>query len=117
MDHGHYEYLGMPVGLKNAPSTFQRLMDNILRNCIGKQCLVYMDDIMVFSNGLREHMLNLGIVFERLKQAKLKIQLDKCEFLCKEVDFLGHTVNENGIQPNSKKIETIKNYGLPKTQF
>lgn len=116
VDHGHYEYLRMPFGLKNAPSTFQRLMDNVLRECIGKQCLVYMDDIIVFSNGLNEHINSLKIVFEKLSRARLRVQVDKCEFLRKEVEFLGHLVTEEGIHPNPKKIEVIRDFRIPDTQ-
>lgn len=59
VQNGHYEYLRMPFGLKNAPSTFQRIMDNVLRDIIGKCCLVYMDDIIIFGSGLTEHLENL----------------------------------------------------------
>ena len=93
---GHYEFKRMPFGLKNAPSTFQRVMDNILRNLIFKEkiCLVYMDDIIIFSPNLNEHIKHLNQVFSKLKEAGLKIQLDKSEFLRKEVEFLGHVVTD-----------------------
>ena len=117
VDNGHYEFKRMPFGLKNAPSTFQRLVDNILReNVSKKECMVYMDDIIVFSNGLEEHIKNLRSVLLKLKQARLKIQLDKCEFLRKEVEFLGHTINEDGVSPNQDKIKTINELKLPKSE-
>ena len=56
IDNGHYEYIRMPFGLKNAPSTFQRVIDNVSREYLGEGCLVYMDDIIVYSTSLQEHM-------------------------------------------------------------
>ena len=74
VDNGHYEFKRMPFGLKNAPSTFQRLVDNILRENVSKrECMVYMDDIIVFSNGLEEHSKNLKSVLVKLKNARLKV--------------------------------------------
>lgn len=105
----------MPFGLKNAPSTFQRVMDNVLREYLGKGCLVYMDDIIVYSTSLQEHIDKLRKVFNKLKSANLKIQLDKSEFLKKEVSFLGHLVTSEGVKPNPDKISAIKNFPLPKT--
>lgn len=68
-----------------------------------------MDDIIIFSSSLKEHKKHLMIVLQRLKEANLKIQLDKCEFFKKSVEFLGHTVSEDGVRPNGDKIVTIKN--------
>lgn len=117
VDNGHYEFNRMPFGLKNAPSTFQRLVDNILRENVSKrECMVYMDDIIVFSNGLEEHVKNLKSVLNKLRNARLKIQLDKCEFFRKEVEFLGHTVNEEGVSPNQAKIEVIRKLQIPRTE-
>jgi transposase InsO family protein len=116
VENGHYEYTRMPFGLKNAPATFQRVMDSVLKHLQNKICLVYMDDIIVFSTSLVEHIQNLEQVFNALRQANLKIQLDKTEFLHREVAFLGHIVTENGIKPNPTKIEAVKNYPIPKTQ-
>lgn len=115
VENGHYEYVRMPFGLKNAPSTFQRVMDNILKGLQNKICFVYMDDIVIFSTSLQEHIDNLKLVFERLREANFKIQLDKCEFLRKEVKFLGHVITSEGIKPNQKKIEAIQKFPIPKT--
>ena len=97
----------MPFGLKNAPSTFQRVMDEVLKDLQNKICMVFMDDVIVFSTGLTEHIQNLKLVFKKLREANLKIQLDKCEFLRREVEFLGHVVTPDGIKPNKKKIAAI----------
>lgn len=113
VENGHYEFLRMPFGLKNAPSTFQRVMDNVLREHIGVRCLVYMDDIIVFSTSLKEHLDNLRKIFETLRKYNMKIQLDKSEFLHKEVAFLGHIVTRDGVKPNPDKLEIIRKWPLP----
>lgn len=114
-ENGHFEYLRMPFGLKNAPATFQRVMDNVLRNLTNEICLVYLDDVIIFSTSLQEHIQNLKSVFNRLRKANLKIQPDKCEFLRTEVSYLGHVVTPDGVKPNPDKIHAIKNYPIPKT--
>lgn len=115
-DGGHYEYIRMPFGLKNAPATFQRLMNTVLRGLVGVICFVYMDDIIVYSTSLQEHYDNLAKILNALEKANLKVQLNKSEFLQKEVAFLGHIVNEDGVKPNPDKIEAIKNWPTPKTE-
>lgn len=113
---GKYEFTRMPFGLKNAPATFQRVMDCVLRELIGKCCFVYMDDIIIFSSSLQEHKKHIAQVLQKLREAQLKIQLDKCEFFRKETQFLGHTVSEEGVKPNSDKIEIIRKWPIPKTE-
>lgn len=75
-----------------------------------------MDDIIVFSTSLAEHTQNLRKVFDALQNANLKIQLDKSEFLQKQVEFLGHIVTQEGIKPNPNKIAAVSNYPIPRTQ-
>lgn len=115
-DKGHFEFTRMPFGLKNAPATFQRLMNFILRDYINKICLVYLDDIIILGTSLQEHCENIRKIFARLKQHNLKIQLDKSEFMRKEVAYLGHIVSKDGVKPNPAKIEAVKNFPIPKTQ-
>jgi len=110
---GHYEYLRMPFGLRNAPATFQRCMNNILRPLLNKHCLVYLDDIIIFSTSLTEHLNSIQLVFTKLADANLKLQLDKCEFLKKEANFLGHIVTPDGIKPNPIKVKAIVSYPIP----
>ncbi|XP_050310841.1 uncharacterized protein LOC126746579 [Anthonomus grandis grandis] len=116
VENGHYEFVRMPFGLKNAPSTFQRVMDNILMGILNKRCLVYMDDIIIYSPTIHEHINRLQEVFKRLRKSNLKIQPDKCEFLRKEVAYLGHLITENGVKPNPAKVECILNFPEPKNQ-
>lgn len=115
VEHGHFEFLRMPMGLKNSPSTFQRVMDNVLRGLQNVICLVYMDDIIVYSTSLQEHLNNLEKVFQRLRESNFKIQMDKSEFLKLETAFLGHIISNEGIKPNPDKITAIQKYPIPKT--
>ena len=110
---GHYHYNRMPFGLKNAPATFQRMMDTALRGLINRHCFVYLDDIIIFGQSIEEHNNNLAIVLQRLRELGLKIQPDKCEFLKPELEYLGHIVTADGVKPNPKKIEAVKNFKIP----
>ncbi|KAL0860680.1 hypothetical protein ABMA27_010024 [Loxostege sticticalis] len=112
---GHYEFNRMPFGLKTAPATFQRAMDNVLRGLQGIHCLIYLDDVIIFSKSLPEHIQKLRAVFDRFRQTNLKVQLDKSHFLRKEVLYLGHTITREGLKPNTDKIDAILNYPIPKT--
>lgn len=116
VDNGHYEYVRMPFGLKNAPSTFQRVMDNVLREFQGKFCFVYMDDIIVFSTSLQEHIEHISKIFQVLNDTNLKVNLDKTEFLRKEIAFLGHVVTTEGVKPNPDKIRAVKEFPIPTTK-
>lgn len=115
VEYGHFEFLRMPMGLKNSPSTFQRVMDNVLKGLQNEICLVYLDDIIVFSTSLQEHIINLEKVFQRLRESNFKIQMDKSEFLKLETAYLGHIISKDGIKPNPDKISAIKKYPIPKT--
>ena len=111
---GHYEFKRMPFGLKNAPATFQRLMNNILTGLQGNRCFVYLDDIVIFADTLENHNKKLTEIFDRLQKFNLKLKPEKCEFLRKEVIYLGHKISENGADPDEGKIEAVKNSPVPK---
>jgi hypothetical protein len=96
---GHFEYKRMPFGLKSAPSTFQRMMNNILSELIGNRCLVYMDDILIMGETLKEHNLKLRGVFQKLSEHNLKIEPDKCENFKEKLNYLGHVVTSEGVEP------------------
>lgn len=115
VENGKYEFLRMPMGLKNSPSTLQRVMDNVLQDLQNSICLVYLDDIIVFSTSLQEHVVNLEKVFKRLRESNFKIQLDKSEFMKQETPYLGHIITPNGVKPNPDKISAIEKYPLPRT--
>ncbi|KAM0724355.1 Retrovirus-related Pol polyprotein from transposon 17.6 [Formica fusca] len=112
--YGHYEFNRMPFGLKNAPATFQRLMNSILTGMQGLKCLVYLDDIVIYGASLEDHNKRLKEVLQRLRENNLKLQPDKCEFLRKEVIYLGHIISENGISPDPSKLTAIKEFPTPK---
>lgn len=112
---GHYEWLRMPFGLKNAPATFQRMMNEVLKEYIGKICFVYLDDVIIFSTSLQEHMNSLDKILKTLHSVNLKVSLNKCDFLKKYSEFLGHIVTPDGIKPNPSKIATIQKFPIPKT--
>lgn len=115
INNGKFEFTRLPFGLKNAPSIFQRALDDILREHIGKRCYVYIDDIVIFGKNEAEHFKNIELVFRTLENANMKVQLDKCEFLQKEIEFLGFVVGVNGIKTNPKKVQAIANFPTPKT--
>lgn len=114
--HGLYEFIRMPFGLKNAPATFQRLMNEILRDFINKTCVVYLDDVLIFSTSIQEHIKSISDIFKVLEENKLKIQIDKCNFMQKETNFLGHIITKEGLKPNPEKINIIEKIQLPKTE-
>jgi hypothetical protein len=111
----HYEFKRMPMGLKNAPATWQRFMNHIFANLSYKECLLYLDDVIVFSSdNIEEHLNRLRHVFEKMRESNLKFKPTKCHFLKKEVEYLGHIVTQEGYKPNPNKIEIVKNYPQPK---
>ena len=89
---GHFEFKVMPFGLCNAPATSQRLMNSVLEPFLGKFCLVYLDDIIVYSKDVESHKQHLAAVLEKLSQAGLYTQLSKCNFGLRQLHFLGHIV-------------------------
>lgn len=111
--YGHFEYTRMPFGLKNAPACFQRLMNTVLAGLQGIKCFVYLDDIVVYGQNLEEHNNKLIEVLEQLRKANLKLQPDKCEFLRKEVNYLGHVITDKGVKPDPKKIQSIVEMQAP----
>ena len=110
---GLYEFLVVPFGLTNAPSTYERLMECVLRNLTYKICLIYLDDILVYSKTFEEHLSHLRQVFDRLRHANLRLKPSKCKFACTKVNYLGHVVSPEGIAPDDDKISTVKDFPRP----
>ena len=95
---GLYQFERMPFGLKNAPATFSRLMASVLRGVIWKICLVFLDDIIIYSESFTEHLDRLRLVFDRLREANLRLKPRKCHFGKEKIKFLGHYVSARGIE-------------------
>ena len=112
---GFYEFQRMPFGLTNAPATFQRLMENSLRELHLTWCLIYLDDIVVYSKTLEDQITRLRGVFLKLREANLKLKPSKCNFFKKRLHYLGHIVDKDGIHMDPAKVEVIKNWPAPKT--
>ena len=110
---GLYEFTVLPFGLCNSPSTFQRLMEHILRGLNWKTCLIYIDDIIVFSTSFRDHLQHLEEVFRRLRQANVKLKPSKCSFARSQVEYLGHLVSKHGVRPNPAKITAVTEFPVP----
>ena len=109
---GLYEFQVMPFGLCNAPSTFQRLMQRILQG-LGSFCSVYIDDILVFSESMEDHLIHLSQVFDRIESFGLKLHPNKCSLGNAEVLFLGHVVSAEGIHPDPGKIKAVEEFPIP----
>nr|CAH0098669.1 unnamed protein product [Daphnia galeata] len=110
---GLYHFKVMPFGLTNAPATFQRMMDVLLAGLKWNSCLVYLDDIVVFSKSIEEHLVRLEAVLKCLLSVNLKLKLKKCSFLATELKVLGYIVSAGGISPNPEKIAAIQNFPIP----
>ena len=112
---GLYECESMPFGLCNAPPTFQRLM----QNCLGKlnltYCLIYLDDVIVFSKMPEEHLRRMRVVFDRLCEHGLKLKLSKCEVFKSEINYLAHHVSRKGVLSSKKNLESIAQCPPPDT--
>uniref|UniRef100_A0A3B1JQK1 Gypsy retrotransposon integrase-like protein 1 n=2 Tax=Astyanax mexicanus TaxID=7994 RepID=A0A3B1JQK1_ASTMX len=110
---GFWEFNRMPQGVTNAPSTFQRLMERCMGDINLKEVLVFLDDLIVFSDTIEEHEKRLLHVLSRLKEYGLKLSLEKCKFFQASVRYLGHVVSEDGVETDPEKIEALKTWPSP----
>ncbi|GBN55760.1 Retrovirus-related Pol polyprotein from transposon 17.6 [Araneus ventricosus] len=112
-EFGLFEYTRMPFGLRNASSSFQRLMSIVLAGLSELQVSVYIDDVIIASKSISEHIERLEIVFQRLTTANLKLKPSKCSFMQKQITYLGHTVKEGMVLSDSRNLDSIRK-ALPK---
>jgi hypothetical protein len=96
--YGSFEFLVMPFGLKNAPSTFQAVMNDVFREYLDEFVMVYIDDILIFSLTAQDHLRHVELILARLRQHQLFEKMSKCEFNRASLPFLGHVVGQDGVE-------------------
>src|SRR6266516_3741743 len=111
---GTFRFLSMPFGLCNAPATFQRLMDEVLLGLNHQVCLVYLDDIILFSHSIEQHLERFKLLLDRLRKANLKLKPSKCHLFQKTVNFLGHVISAGQIATEPAKIEQVVSWPSPR---
>ena len=110
---GKYEFLQVPFGLAQAPAFFQHLMNKVLDNC--SFAMMYLDDIIIFSNSEEEHLSHIEEIFRRLEAADLKMKRSKCDFFKKHIHYLGHLISADGVRPLKDKLDTIRDMPAPRS--
>lgn len=110
---GHYQYKTLCFGLTNAPATFQRAMNQAFAEVIDKCALVYLDDILIMSKSIKEHLVHLSEVFELLRKHKYFAKLSKCDFMKESPPFLGHIISEDGVAVYPSKVVAIDDWPVP----
>jgi transposase InsO family protein len=113
--YGHFEYLVMPFGLANAPATFQAYINKTLGELVDTICIVYLDDIIIYSNSVEAHAKHLRDVLSRLRAYGLFCNLKKCEFFTNRVIFLGFVITTDGVEMDPRKVDTITSWPKPTT--
>ena len=110
---GHYQFKRMPFGLVGAPATFQRLINSIFAGILGVNVFAYLDDIIIVSKSIPDHIEKLELVLSKLQDAGLKLKLNKCKFFQRKTEFLGHVIDEHGIHTSNDKTQAITDYPIP----
>lgn len=114
--YGLFECLVMPFGLTNAPGTFQRMINEVLAQYIDRFVIVYLDDILIYSDTLEEHEQHVHQVLQTLQDANLLVEPEKCQFHVQEVNFLGHIITPGQIRMDPAKVAAIRDWELPETR-
>jgi hypothetical protein len=113
--YGHYEYTVMPFGLTNAPATFQAVMNDVLRHCLDKYAIAYLDDILVYSKTEEEHKKHVADVLQTLQRHDLRAAMKKTVFHQKEVEFLGYKIREGELSMDPSKLSGLNDWPTPST--
>ncbi len=112
---GHYEYRVMPFGLVNSPSIFQSFINDVFRDMLNKYVIVYIDDILIYSESLEEHIQQVRAVLKRLIQHQLYAKTEKCEFHLTSISFLGYVISHEGVAMDESKVNAVLKWSLPST--
>ena len=110
---GFFECECMPFGLCNTPATFQQLMQNCLGELNLTYCLIYLDDVITFSNNEDDHLHHMRVIFDRFRVEHLKLKPSKCSLFRDEIVFLTHRVMKDGVQPSEEHVKAITNFPEP----
>lgn len=110
---GHWQFKVLPFGLCNAPATFERLMEKVLKDLSWSTALVYLDDIIVHGQTFAEEMARLRALFVRLREARLKVNPKKCLLFARRVKFLGHIVSAQGVEVDPEKTRVVESWPIP----
>ena len=111
---GKWKFSMVPFGLAQAPAYFQALISEVLKG-LSHFTIAYLDDIIIFSKTKEEHLQHLEIIFQRLCEAGLKLKQSKCSFMKLHIEYLGHLILENGVEPMPDKLSTIKEMPAPRS--
>jgi hypothetical protein len=111
--HGHFEFKVIPFGLTSAPATFQGVMNSILSSLLRRYVLVFVDDILIYSRSLEEHVKHLRAIFQILARRQLKVKKSKCSFAQQRLSYLGHVISPNGVATDEEKIQVVQMWPTP----
>ncbi|KAI2667107.1 Transposon Tf2-6 polyprotein [Labeo rohita] len=112
---GHYEYRVMPFGLANSPSYFQAFINEVFRDMLNRWVIVYIDDILIYSDSYPEHVQHVRAVLQRLVQHQLYAKQEKCEFHQQSISFLGYIISPEGVAMDETKVSAVRDWPRPKT--
>jgi hypothetical protein len=111
---GHFEFIRLPMGLKNSPSIFQRTMNMVLQELLGDYAFIYIDDIVIYSKTAKEHVAHLKNILDRLEKHGLRVKFSKCQLFKTEIEYLGFLVGRDGMKVNPRKVDAIEKFPTPR---